>query len=285
MKWTFSVPVWGDWYVKTYLVRVLPYHERMDLEGRYIIHTNRAHDIEPHLGKIRETCEVELRTLPGSPDSYDTFALCHNEVFRESSACMFLTADMAFSEGAARVVREMVERGAKLIAMHSTRTLSQFGDEPPFDARGMNEWAVNHMHVQMKTCIWGRPPPSFKATNLYFEDGESFWTRGFHLHPLAAVRDSRRFDLSGTVDGTLVTAYWPNEAVVIRNHEIAALEFTPESRAFDLSWNHSHPQYVADCMRDGAKAIHRHFFTHSIALRGEPSTKYDDEAREIYARL
>lgn len=285
MNWTYSVPVWGDWYVKTYLTRVLPYHERMGLEGRYIIHTNRAHDIEPHIGKLLDTCDVEFRGLPGSPDSYGTFGLCHAEAFRESEACLFLTADIAFTQDSAHVARTLVKEGAKLVAMHCMRTLSEPGDEPPFDPVGMNEWAVSHMHPAMKTCLYGRTPPSFKPVNIYFEDDGSFWTRGFHLHPFAAVRDKRRFDLSGTVDGTLVQAYWPTEAHVITDHGIAAVEFTPPNRGFDLSWNMDHPQYIADCMRDGAKAIHRHFFTHRIKLRGEPTGKFEDEAREIYSRL
>lgn len=286
MNWTFSVPVWGDWHVKQYLDRVLAYHARMGLKGRYIIHTNRRTDIEPRLGVLKD-CEIDFRGLPGNPDSYQTFAECHAEAFRESQACLFLTADAAFSEGSFEVVRKAVEeQGKKLIAMCSLRTCSINGDDPPFDPKGMNAWAVQHIHLPLKTLVWGHRPPSLKPTNLFFEDGENFWSRGFHLHPIAAVRDGRRVDLSGTVDGALVTAYWPDETWVVQNHEVAGCEFTHESKfGGDLSWNLEHPQYIADSMRDGAKSIHRHFFSHKIALRGEPNAKFDDVAREVYARL
>lgn len=285
MNWTIACPVWGDWYVKQYLTRTLPYHKRMGLKGKYIVHTNQRAALEPHLDGLG--CEVEFRTLPADPSNYMTYAQCHNEVFRESQACMFLAADIALSEGSFEVVRAAVEDlDTKLVMMNVMRTVSETGDEPPYDPRGMNEWAIRHIHYPMKTCTWGRQPPSMKPVVIFFEDGENFWMRGFHIHPIAAVRDDRYFDLTGTVDGTLVTSYLPTECWVVQKQEIAGVDFTHESKLQgDVGWNMSDAMSVANIMRDGAKSIHRHFFCHKIAIRGEPTKKYDAVAREIYCRL
>jgi hypothetical protein len=268
LRWTVSVPVWGQWHVKTYVERVLWRHVLLGLEDcRYIIHTDRWNEINeaPAMRRLRRFCEVVYRALPQRGTGHELMSACHADAMKDAEAIMFLMPDCMVSVEAFDFVRSC---GKKLVVLASLRTLSECKDDIPMHAPELAEWSVANLHPSWKGLIWGGregAPP----TNLYFKSETGFWVHGFHLHPLAAVLDDSQRAVPGSVDGEFVNLFSKEDVYVVTNREVAQCEITSRARGVgEDCWDVSHPGAVASFMQSRANSMHQWFFEHRIMLAG-----------------
>ena len=268
MRWTVSVPVWGDWHVKTYINRVLWRHVLMGLDDcHYIIHTDAWGQINdcPAMKRLRKFCEVEYRPAPTGMVGHERMAECHRDAMSGAEAILFLMPDCVNSVDTFDFVKASKK---KLVVLGSVRTLSEPTDEIPLYGNYMADWSVTHMHPTWRGLIWGSPAGSaMQPTNIFFKSESGFWLHGFHLHPIAAVLEGRKSE--GTVDGAFVESFSRDDTFVVTDREIAQLEITnPEKDKGSNSWDISNPSAIANFMRGKATPMHQYFFRQRIMLSG-----------------
>lgn len=290
MKFTFSVPVWGDWHMHQYLKHVLASHAAAGLEGRYIVHTT-------PLGKRMLRGKVE-HDLPGCKveyievqpqGTYFDFSEYHQEAFDASEACVFLQADAIISSTTFHAIRRAVEAGAKHVNCVGINTLED-GKPVPFDA-GLNQWAFDHLIPTLRANIWselgGGGEPQMSPQTMFFKDGDAFWCHAFHHDPICMANDKRGVKFTGsTLDWVTPTFFAPAETAVLSGHEALVVEISPPQK-FDR-----HPRTVmlnatelALQVRDKVLPAHMNLFRYPVPILGEPTQKFAGIIEQILELL
>ena len=285
MKFTFSIPVWGDWHIFQYLKNVLASHAAAKLEGRYIIHTTA-------LGKRMLKGKVE-HDLPGcqviyvevKPEtSYFQFSEYHQQAFDSSEVCMFLQADAMLAPPSFAAIRRAVEAGKKHINCAGINAVDD-GEAVPLD-EGFNSWGVRHLIPALRGNIWGSGEPMMTAQTLYFRDGDAFWMHAFHHDPICMVNDKRGMNILGsTLDWISPTFFTPEETTVLSGHEALVIEMSPPNK-FDR-----HPKTkpyvnateIAMNVKSLVLPCHTNLFRYAVPILGEPTKKYRELVDNVVA--
>lgn len=286
MKFTFSVPVYGDWHTFVFLKHVLASHAAAGLEGRYLVHTTKL-GRRILKGKIEHelpNCQVDY--IEVNPEqSYFQFSDYHQEAFESSQACMFLQADAMISANTFKGVREAVNKGFKHINVAGFNCVDD-GEHVYFDER-FNEWGVKHLIPTLKGNIWGRTDEMMSTQTMFFEDGPNFWIHAFHHDPIAMVNDRRGVDIRGsTLDWISPSFFKPEETAVLSGHEGLVIEISPPAK-FDRHPRHTimNATEIALQVRDKVLPSHINLFAHPVAVLGEPTKKYDALIADVLALM
>jgi hypothetical protein len=106
-------------------------------------------------------------------------------------------------------------------------------------------------------------------TNLFFTSGKNTILHGFHLHPVAVVKE-RAFSFNSTIDGDLLDHYDRATIHVVTDpDDLSMLEISPPGKRFPVRENRIlSPALVAGAMQSRASEMHRWLFTKKIVLRG-----------------
>src|SRR6267378_851199 len=275
MKFTFSVPVWGQWHSLQYLQHVLASHAAAGLEGRYVIHTT-ALGKRMLRGKPEyelPNCEVEYIEI-NPQASYFQFSDYHQEAFEQSEVCMFLQADAMLSSGTFRAIRNAVEQGYKHVNVCGINAVDD-GEPVPFHA-GFGAWGVKHLIPTLRGNIWGTSDSMMSPQTLFFQDGEAFWCNAFHHDPICIVNDKRGMSIKGsTLDWISPSFFTPEETTVLSGHDALVIEISPPNK-FD---RHPRMKYVnateiAMKVKNLVLPSHTNLFRYAVPILGTPTDKY-----------
>jgi hypothetical protein len=284
LKFTFSVPVWGDWHCLQYLKHVLPSHAAAELEGRYVIHTTalgkRMLQGKPEHELPR--CEVEYIEI-NPQASYFQFSDYHQEAFDSSEVCMFLQADAMLSAGTFKAIRKAVDEGYKHVNVCGINAVDD-GSPIPY-GEGFNEWGVKHLIPTLRGNIWGTSDSMMSPQTLYFQDGEAFWCHAFHHDPICIVNDKRGMSIrDSTLDWISPTFFTPAETTVLSGHDALVIEISPPQK-FD---RHPRMKYVnateiAMKVKQLVLPSHTNLFRYAVPILGESTQKYRKMIDDVVA--
>jgi hypothetical protein len=278
MRWTVSVPVWGN-HVKPYIDRVLWRHVLLGLDDcHYIIHTDCWNQINESaaMRRLKRFCEVEFRPLPKDMVGHQRLTACHLDAMRDAEAILFLMPDSIPDVNAFDFVKACKK---KMVAVGVLRTHIEPGEEIPLTAAELATWSVDHLHPNWKGLIWGsREGYAMGPTHIYFKSPSGFWMHGFHLHPFSAILTEKEKKCENTIDGDFVSLFSTDDIYVVTDREMALAEISPRSKGEgENNWDISNPSAIANYMRNRANSIHQWFFSHRIMLKGS----YDKSSEGI----
>ena len=291
------VPAWGA-YVKTFLGPVIRTHlaaiEQLregtanTIEVRYVVVT----DQQAAVARALEHFDLTLAPINGEVPHNRIFnMLCEGhargiDVAREGDRIVFLNADIMISREALLAVEKRFRKGKKAVVCGGTRTvLGPMTSAPgPLPARHLAKWAIEHPHMITKNFMWGSGTTTHPSI-LYFRNGPNIVLRGFHIHPLALVKD-RKLVFTGSVDLNLLEAYRFEEIHVVTDvDELAIAEISAKGkghyqsdRVLDVS------QVLAWAMR-GTSPMHWWNFRHRIIIAGDGVEAGDSEVADQVLRL
>jgi hypothetical protein len=291
------VPAWGS-YVKTFLGPVIRTHlaaiEVMlralanTIEVRYVVVT----DQQAPVARALEGFDLTLVPIKSEVPRNRIFnMLCEGhargiDVARQGDRVVFLNADIMISREAFLAVEKRFRKGKKAVVCGGTRTvLGPLTSAPgPLPARALAKWAIEHPHMITRNFFWGSGTTTHPSI-IYFRKGQNVVLRGFHIHPLALVKD-RPLTFVGSVDLNLLDAYGYNEIHVVTDvDELSIAEISVKGkghyqseRVLDVS------QIVSWAMR-GASPMHWWNFRHRIMIAGDGVEAGDSEAADEVLRL
>ena len=270
MTWIATIPVWGDWYIDRFINHGLPSLKVAVTEfGKSVtfrVYTDQADRLRP----LFDGFSVEFRDLPMHIEKvHPRFAACHqNAAYKAKSGdrLMLLCADMVVSRELFSACDARFEAGKKAVVCCATRTVGS----PPIGAkaRELLRWTMKNAHPITKDLFWGTGKSACPWT-VYFGSDEGITLRGFHLHPIAIVKD-RTYSFEGTIDQDLLNALSHEEIHVVTSaDELGIAEVTVGHR--DDLGRHQHPMTldsIANWASGRAAPIHRWLSSHSIIITG-----------------
>lgn len=282
MNWLVSVPVWGDDHLARFVDHALP-ALRAALRGfplpvRFMVHTDRP----ARIGQAMEGLDVILRPVPRGNDHYRQFGDCHREAVAHAGSderVALLCADLVVSRELFLACEARFASGKRAVVAAATRTLAPEG--PPIGASSADllAWTLRHPHPMVQACFWGEK--SCTPWAVYFRDGEDVTLRGFHLHPVAIVKD-RALPFEGTLDIDLLDNFESGEIHVVTSpDELALAEMSPAARPFRLAREAMTPDSIAEWARTRARPVHWWLSTHRIVLQGSGRTEDEAVWREV----
>lgn len=287
-SWVIGIPIWGPKYVKIFADYAAP-ALRAALRGcpdpvRILIHTDMPNEVRAALTIVgglpgmASTVSIETFPVPTQP-TYVTLQKSHADVIARAKVgdwVVLLNADLVISGNLLRACEARFMKGAKAIVTAGIRT--KFGDgAPPVGAepRALLVWAWDHRHQIIRDLEWGKGG-SMLPTNLFFTNGDSVVLRGFHLHPVAILKE-KELSFISTIDGDLLE-HFPRETihVVTDPDELSMLEISPLDKRFPVRSGIMNPARVAASMKSRASALHKWLFTHRIVIKGTGEGCGDD---------
>lgn len=246
-----------------------------------ICHTNCPDVVEP---RIPEGWTYELRGV-GPETSYVALQRGHADAVASAEVgdyVLLLNADLVVSVNLIRACAAHFERGARAVVLTGIRTTKQ-DETPPMGAtpRALLEWAWHHRHRIIRDLEWGSGR-SMLPTNVFFERGGAVCARGFHLHPVAIVKQEATA-FQSTIDGDLLDCFDRAFVHVVTDpDDCAMLEVSPEKKRFPVGQNVMTPSGVAKSMLHRASDTHKWLFTHRLGVVGN----YDgDEDERVAAEV
>ena len=288
-KWLISVPVWGAPYVRVFSEAAAPALlaavSRMGAPVKFVVHTDSPDAVRAALAGQ----EVDLRPVPSKP-TYVTLQEAHADAVLSAAPgdrVVLLNADLVVSGNLLARCAEHFAAGKEAVVLLGIRTILNEAARPPVDAapRALLAWAWANRHQIIRDLEWGSGG-SMLPTNLFFAEGGSVVARGFHLHPVAVVRqDSVQF--KSTIDGDLLDGYLHERVhVVVDPDDCAMVEMSDPARRFPVRAAQLSAPGVAASMRARASATHRWLFTHRIGvLEGAAAMTADLQPCEAILRL
>lgn len=284
MSWIVSIPVWGDKYREVFIRHAVP-ALRAALEGfhepvKFIIHTDKPEAVHVALHGLA----VETHLIPPGA-TYVALQAGHADAIRRAAVgdhVVLLNADLIVSKNLFHSCKAHFVAGDKAIVTTGIRT-APGSDAVPIGAapRDLLIWAWDHRHQIIRDLEWGTGG-SMLPTNLFFISGDSVVLHGFHLHPVAILKE-KQFSFISTIDGDLLD-HFPREHihVVIHPDDLAMLEISEPSRRFPVRDGPITKSQVANSMTSRASALHRWLFTFRIVIKGDGADHSDqDVARDI----
>ena len=295
-RMVITVPAWGD-YVRTFLGPVIRSHRagiehmQRELRGTIEVHYVVMTDQPAAVARALSDFPLTLRPIKTPPREQIFKVLCDGhavgvEVAREGDRIVFLNADIMVSVEAFLAVEKRFRKGKKAVVCGGTRT--QLGTftraAPPLAARRLARWAIQHPHRITKNFVWGSGTTTHPSI-VYFREGENVVLRGFHIHPLAVVKD-RQLPFVGSVDLNIVDAYKFGEIHVVTDvDELAIAEISEKGKGHYQSDRVLDVQQVVSWAMRGATPMHWWNFRHRIIIAGEGVGVKDSEVADEVLRF
>lgn len=290
-KMIITVPAWGDAYSKLFLGPVLRSHraalDRLrqefhnTIQVRYVVQTDRPREVARLLGDLDLTLVPTPPNLPANP--FPLMCETHTrglDEAKDGDRVVLLNADIMVSVEAFAAIERRFRQGKKAIVCAGTRTLlGPLTWAPgPLTARRLTAWTLRHIHPISRSCYWGSGTTSSPWT-VYFHENGSTVLRGFHLHPLAVVKD-RPLTFTGSVDLNLVDNYKFDEIHLVTDaDELAIGEISGAWKTHPCTeWPFDIGQIVSWAIRGAGGPMHWWNFRHRVTLRGDSSAVTIDHA-------
>lgn len=294
-KMIIAVPAWGK-YRRLFLGPVLASHRaaiarlrnefRDAVEVKYVVLTDDSAVVARHLADF----DLTLVKMPTNIDSpYPVMNMAHErgiEVAGNGDRVILTNADMILSTEALVAVERSMRQGYRAVVCGGARTsLGPLTRPPrPQGAESLAAWCMAHPHPITQSCFWGSGRTNAPWT-IFFREENNVVMRGFHLHPLAVVKD-RNLPFFGSCDLNLIDNYRFNEIKLLTDRELAFAEISSKAKThpcndfiFDVG------QIVAWALR-GARPMHWWNFRHRIAIVGNPdSVTIDGPVADAVMRL
>lgn len=287
-RMVIAVPAWGD-YVKVFLGPVLRSHHAAinrlrqetgnTVELRYVVMTDQPAAVSRALGAFPLT----LIPLPSTSGAiFQTLCDGHREAIeaaREGDRIVLLNADIMVSIGAFAAIERAFRRGKRAVVCGGTRTLLRPWDRypPPLPARQLAWWAYQHAHPITKLFFWGSGTTGYPCT-VYFRKGPNIVLRGFHIHPIAIIKD-RELPFSGSIDLNLMDNYRFDETHLVTDiDELAIAEISAKWKKHDDAGRPFDVSTIVEWAVRGARATHWWNFRHRIMIAGDADADIGDSA-------
>jgi hypothetical protein len=269
--WIIAVPAWGDRALALFADHGLPsIKAALKFAGirdvQFHVHTDRPRLVRSILTGF------DVHTSPADEKVRPHLAMtaAHHEVIdgaKPGSKIALICADMVVSKETFAAMNRRFAGSSRLIAVASIRTEEQSPPLRPMATRDLLAHAAKHRHKMMREVTWGSGCSVWPSV-LLFENEGSLVVRGFHLHPLAFVKD-REIAFRGTVDWDLFDNFSEAEITVITDQdELAALELSPPEHAHHLGRPISVDR-VREWMMGKATPRHRFLFQHRVIFTGD----------------
>lgn len=276
MTWIVSIPAWGPMHVAKLLAHTLPsvrFALRVaGVKARILIHTDQgAHIVQAANGE-----DIDVAPVPGQGDLYQRFGDCHRDAIAraaEGDRVALLCADMAVSRELFSACEARFGDGKRAVVAAATRTLAN--EPPPIGASSYEllAWTMRWPHPMVRACFWGERSQTPWA--VYFRNGDHITLRGFHLHPVAVVKD-RALPFHGTLDIDLLDNYGRHEIHVVTSpDELSLAERSPPDRPFREMRFPMTAASIAEWASTRATPLHWWLSTHRIIVAGAGET--DDQ--------
>jgi hypothetical protein len=269
--YVFSVPVWGDRFVRLFLDVSLPSllspRNIPHLCGKtgciFYIYTKpewvNVLETAPVLARIREimpVCIEELTTDTANP--YYAMSEGHRRGLEEANRCdaaaMFLIPDHIYADGYVEVLVRRAEMGNRVVTYFGLRTnleamipavMSQFrsGHSIVVQPRQLVQLALKNLHFINRQSFVNYRGPDFVPSCLFVPVGSEgeILVQAFHQCPIMVYPTKKISHFKSTIDSDLVPTLFEGEAVeriehvVTNSDELAAVEMSPSNREMRTS--------------------------------------------------
>ena len=283
------VPAWGDDYCRLFLGPVLRTHRAAlealrqefanTVEVRYVVQTDQP------VAVARALEGIDLTLVPTPATKRFVFqTLCEGhargiEDARELDRVVLLNADIMISTGTFAAIERRFRQGKKAVVCGGTRTLvrpwTMF--PKPLPARALASWAIRHPHPITRDFFWGTGKTTHPCT-VYFREGANVVLRGFHLHPLAIIKD-RRTPFDGSIDLNLIEAYRTDEIHLVTDvDELSIAEISAKGKTYDTGERPFDVSQIVSWAVRGATSMHWWNFSHRIIIAGSGDAVAGDMA-------
>ena len=287
-EWLISCPAWGNRCVTALIKAALPsMRAALSYAGArafFLVQTDQRALLAP----LFTSGEVEFRPVPPAKSVHDALGESNRQAITLASGgqpIAFVNADMLVSRETFAACTVRFATGKRVIIGAATRTL---GGAPLIDARSgdLLAWSMQHRHPTIAQLFWGEGKSSV-PWSIYFKRGDNIVLRGFHLHPLACIKDRTIAFKGTTTDFDLAAAYTRDETHVVRDaNELAMAECSPPDRVFALRSAPSTILSVAEWAARNTIDVHRWFFRENpIVIKGEDDCGDKDIAEKIINEL
>lgn len=272
--WVVSLPVWGAEYVDKFVRGGLPSIKAADAlnANRYMVYTDHTEALAAAMFGM----DVEFKPVPPvDGDKYDRMSEAHRDTLRcaaDGDYVALLGADMLLSREVFSACEKRFADGYSAVVAAATRTLS-IQPPPPMSSRELLRWAMDHAHPLVKGCFYGAQGNCPWA--VYFQNGENITLRGFHLHPVAVVKN-RPLEYKGSLDQDLLEHFQPREIQVVTDpDELALAEMSPPAMKFYVPNFTINEEMIARWGTVFATEVHWWLSTHRIIICGNGDTEDD----------
>lgn len=277
-KWLISVPVWGEQYVRTFVEYAAP-AIRSALQGfdhqvRFLIHTDQPDAIQQALSGA---APIEFASVPNQ-STYTALQYSHGDAINRAEIgerVTLLNADLIVSGNLFKACEQHMNEGKRAVVLVGIRTAMGHGPPPVGEEpRKLLQWAWEHRHQIIRDLEWGAGG-SMIPTNIFFARGDSVVMHGFHLHPVAIVKE-KDVSFISTIDGDLLDHFDASSIHIVTNpDDIAMLEMSPPDRRFPVRGYPSTASDIANSMTSRASIRHRWLFESRIVVIGDGADQWD----------
>ncbi len=230
------LPVWGEEYVRAFLEYSLP---SLLAQGNlpaaaklgsivFLIYTKEADRASlqgsAQLRRLERYAQVEIIT-PGhrskdAPDAYLFFSECYRlglqRAHDRGAACLFLTADQIWADGALNNICARSQEGWRVVLLAAPRVLQETvlpaldalrdaegGFSDRLTSRTLVKLAYEHLHPWDRSLFWNVEGVGRPASFLYWDvPGAGFLMHCLHLHPVCVSTGSAEVPaFRHTIDG------------------------------------------------------------------------------------
>lgn len=258
---------------------------RATVTPHLIVHTNQPDVVGPH---IPWAWTHELRDVGNEP-TYVTLQESHADAVQSAESgdyVLLLNADLVVSGNIIQACQEHFSRGMQAVVLSGIRTVKQ-DERPPLGAepRALLEWAWAHRHRIIRDLEWGTGR-SMLPSNIFFESNGAVCARGFHLHPVAIVKQETT-SFQSTIDGDLLDCFSRDKIHVVTDpDDCSMLEVSPEKRRFPVGRGTMTSFGVARSMLKRASDTHKWLFMHRLGVVGDYQSDEDERvAAEVLEHM
>lgn len=291
-----TVPAWNS-YVRTFLGPVMRSHRAAlaelqrrygkTVEVRYVVATDQPEDVARAMGDL----DLTLAPVPNEP-KFLFRTLCEGhargiESARDGDRVVLLNADIIISTETFASIERRFRQGKKAVVCGGTRAVVPWWasyPQHPLPARKLARWAIEHPHPITRMLFWGTGTTTHPSV-LYFRKGKDVVLRGFHIHPIAVLKD-RPLPFWGSIDLNLAECYRYDEIHVVTDVDELAIAEISHPKKTHHQWDRvlDVPQVVAWAIR-GAREMHWWNFRHRVIIAGAGADAGDSAVADEILRL
>ncbi len=287
--WIVAAPVWGAAYRTLFIELALPaLRAAVEVAGESAALDPATVEIAVYgpqddaIARAAGGCRVSFRAAPSGGDKYRQLGDVHRDALQRAPAgsyVMLATADMIVSREVFLACARHFSAGTRAVVVAPSRSLRTADLAPGLSARSLLAWSMANMHAFTREAFYGgraSPPSTFR-----FRRGDDIVLRGFHLHPLALVKD-RPLSFAGTPDQDLLGNFAAGEIHVVTDcDEMAAAEISPRTLKPALARRPWRPEDIAAWATAHCAPVNWWLARHRIVLTGVPH----DGDRAVFDRV